>query len=131
MKAAAWGALALICAVFMFLTVNLARASEEMTCKPAQEGVDLILQNAEKMNAKPLAMIGDKAQKFLRVVNAEPPETDFKADALLVLMMPDDIALVFLLTKADNKICGYISISPKVFAEAYRAAGYGGGGPTI
>lgn len=122
MPAAIIGALLLL-----LVTCGNARAQQapagEMQCAPLSEALPYLVESAQRTGAATMPLVGEPAQAFLRVMNAEPPITDFKADAILAIAPVDgDAVLVFFVHKARQEICGYVTISGALAGKALLAS---------
>ncbi len=126
MKAIGWGILALLILIFGLLTAGLAQAQqpagEAMKCAPLSEALPDLVQSAERIGAVSMPLTGAEAKAFLRVVNAEEPRTDFDAEAILIIAPPQGMALIFLIHKSRNEICGYIIVNDEVASRAMLAS---------
>lgn len=96
--------------------------AEEMKCAPTGQAVPFLIENADKVGGIVLPLQGDEAQAFLRVVNETPPVTSLKADMLLVIVMPDDRILMFLIHKARGETCGFVSLDQETASKALLAS---------
>jgi hypothetical protein len=100
-----------------------APAVAAFTCQPWQKAMSQA-QNAATNGRRIVAITDpDKVHAFLAVVNAEPPVTQFDADA--ILGVTDGVHVVFgLFLKADATVCGPVTLSGQTAARALDAGGF-------
>lgn len=118
-------AAAAVCLVLLFACGN-ARAQTApiaaMHCAKLSEAFPNIIQKAQEAGAAVLPLQGAEAKAFLGVINAEPPPTDYAAEAILIVAPPDGNALIFLIHKDRNEICGYLVINDATASKALLAS---------
>ena len=96
-------------------------AYAEMACRTVETGESEATAMAAESGGAWKKLDHDQTQRFMSLVNAEPPETQLTADTILVLVMPD--RGYGLVARYEN--CGIVpmgKLGMALLSRAYAAA---------
>lgn len=106
----------------IILGVTASRADDKMQCRPLEPSLGELMAGAQRASATPITLAGPRAEAFLDVMNAIPPETSVKSDLVLVILLIDESSVVFI--RDAEKLCGYWKLGAAATTQALqRAAG--------
>ncbi len=111
------------CVLLCFiLGATASSAEDKMQCRPLDPALNELMAGAQRANATPIPLAGPRAESFLDVMNAIPPETSVKSDLVLVILLIDESSVVFI--RDAGQLCGYWRLDAKATTDALtRAAG--------
>lgn len=106
----------------ILIGASAARSEDKMDCRPLAASVDALMSGASRVGATPIPLTGPRAEAFLDVMNAEPPETDIKSSLVLVILLQDGTSMTFV--RQGDLLCGYWAMGEASTEKALkRAAG--------
>ena len=113
------GTLAVLSATTAFyLAAPAPTTAREQQCTSVEEAVALI----EARSGQVLRVLVDQeADRWLQVINSEPPQTDLKGDRIMVAKMPGVPVFVAFVISGD-RTCGSFYVGPALMLKAIEEA---------
>ncbi|RFB80036.1 hypothetical protein [Methylovirgula sp. 4M-Z18] len=110
-------------AVSLFaLLPGLAHAQDQGQCWARTDAQNMLEQQSLHVGAGLRTLSGSKAESFLAVVNATGEPTDFHAEEITIVLLPQTHTALVFLTNHGCTDPGPISIGAELLLKAYKAA---------
>ena len=101
---------------------GLARADEQEQCWARTDAVNVLAQQSQHVGGGLQMLSGQKAESFLAVVNTTGEPTDFHAEEITIVLLPQSHTALVFLTNHGCTDPGPITIGAELLLKAYHAA---------